>query len=515
MAVHGDRYSYDISTLGESKVKIPITCNKHGVFWQQLRRHLNGQGCPTCAKIERGLRYRLNDAEFERRARKVHGDRYDYSKVKYTLSENTVEIVCPEHGSFFQTANRHLGGSICPKCAAANRVLVNKYTQEEFVTKANAVHNNKYSYDQVVYESTTSKVSIGCPVHGLFDQTAGAHLSGQGCPDCGGRKQSNTEEFVKKAKAVHGDRYDYSKVDYVKAIKPVVITCRIHGDFPQSPNNHLNGAGCPKCTAMAIPDTETFVRRAQRKHGDRYDYSKTSYTGAHNRVTIGCHIHGDYEQVAADHLRGAGCHKCGIIEGAKKKSYTTEEFKQRARAVHGDRFDYSKSVYVDDKTPLTIICPKHGEFLQRPAAHIRSNGCRVCSASKGELLIAETLVAEGIKYIHEYRLPGTKYKYRYDFYIPEYNLLIEYHGVQHYKHTAFFGDKQSFRAILERDALKQSLALSMKYNFVAINYQRFIELPRAEFVSRLLEILRRAKAKVARSNASNPTMGSSIPIGTV
>ena len=185
----------------------------------------------------------MNTQEFIEKAKKIHGDKYDYSKVEYVNSHTKVCIICPEHGEFWQAPRHHLNGSGCPYCAGKIRL-----TTEEFIRRAKDIHGDRYDYSKVEYVNARTKVCIICPEHGEFRQTASEHLRGQGCPKCAQEKHnSNTEEFIRKAKDVHGDRYDYSKVEYVNAYTKVRIICPIHGDFEQNAHSHLNGRGCPKC----------------------------------------------------------------------------------------------------------------------------------------------------------------------------------------------------------------------------------------------------------------------------
>ena len=112
---------------------------------------------------------------------------------------------------------------------------------KEFIAKAKAVHGDKYDYSKVNYVNSFTKVTIICPKHGEFEQTPNLHLKSQGCPNCYGNKKMTIEEFIKRAKEVHGDKYDYSKVKYVNALTKVTIICPIHGEFEQTPAKHLLG----------------------------------------------------------------------------------------------------------------------------------------------------------------------------------------------------------------------------------------------------------------------------------
>ena len=182
------------------------------------------------------------------KAIKKHGNKYDYSKVEYTDSLTKVCIICPEHGEFWQTPQAHVRGNGCPKCANIKRGDAFRSNIDEFITRANEVHHGKYIYDRTSYVNSMTKVPILCLEHGTFWMTPMAHLNGQGCPKCAGNVRMTKEKFIEKARKVHGDRYDYSRVEYLNNATPVIIKCAEHGEFLQRPAVHFRGCGCPKCS---------------------------------------------------------------------------------------------------------------------------------------------------------------------------------------------------------------------------------------------------------------------------
>lgn len=189
----------------------------------------------------------LNEETFLKRAKEKHGNKYDYSKVEYVNVSTKVCIICPIHGEFWQTPHchtrkRHNG---CPLCA--NKKRNKTQTTEEWISKAKEIHGNKYDYSKVGYKNHTTRVCIICPEHGEFYQRPYDHLSYHECPKCNGKEVYNNNDFVVKAKLVHGDKYDYSKVEYINTSTKVCIICSEHGEFWQRPNKHLHGQGCPKC----------------------------------------------------------------------------------------------------------------------------------------------------------------------------------------------------------------------------------------------------------------------------
>ena len=202
-----------------------------------------------------------------------------------------------------------------------------KSNTQEFIQKAILVHGEgKYNYSKVVYDKCSVKVTIICHVHGEFNQTPNNQLKGQGCPKCGKTGKLTTDEFIKKAILVHGYLYIYSKIEYKRAHSRVIIICPIHGEFEQTPNNHLRGKGCPKCANNKISNSEEFTTKANKIHNKRYDYSKVEYSNAQSKIIIMCHIHGEFSQTANSHLAGHGCPKCS---GENTRKLNSIKFKDK------------------------------------------------------------------------------------------------------------------------------------------------------------------------------------------
>ena len=190
---------------------------------------------------------------------------------------------------------------------------------------------------------------------------------------------SKTQIFIEKARAKHGDRYDYSRVVYVHSKRKVIFSCGKHGVFEQTPCNHLNGKGCAKCSGKHTYSTKEWIQEAIAVHGDRYGYDRVVYVRSRDKVTISCGKHGDFEQIAGNHLQGQGCPKCGLEElAAKATQKAKDSFIEKARAIHGDRYDYTNVEYVNAKTKVSITCANHGDFEQIPNNHLEGNGCPSC-----------------------------------------------------------------------------------------------------------------------------------------
>jgi len=260
-----------------------------------------------------------------------------------------------------------------------------KKTKEQFIEEANKKHNFKYDYSLVEYTRSNVRVTVICPKHGEFLTFPTSHLSGTGCRLCVHESllQSN-EQFIEKARLVHGDLYDYSITDYKGRKHKVSIICQKHGEFTQDPNNHLSGKGCRKCandkTSIRCKSSkEEFVRKSKEVHGDFYDYSKADYKTSHSKVVITCPKHGDFSQKPSHHHSGIGCPFCGKEAAASKLMTGTEEFIEKSKKIHGNKYEYSKVNYKNSSTKVTISCREHGDFEITPQNHLLGSGCYPCS----------------------------------------------------------------------------------------------------------------------------------------
>ena len=362
--------------------------------------------------------------EFINEALIIHEDKYDYSKVDYKTAIIKVIIICKKHGEYEQTPNAHLSGSRCIKCYDDIRGQSTKSNKEEFIEKAIKIHGDSFDYSKVIYNNSKTKIIIICKKHGEFEQKPSNHLTGFGCIQCGFdntkiKQSKTTEEFIKESKIIHKDTYDYSKVEYNNSNTNVILICKIHGDFEQSPPNHLKGKGCKKCA--------------------------TIYTS-------------------------------GLIRG------TTEEFVEKAKLTHRDSFDYSKVEYISCNKTVKIICKKHGEFEQTPYNHLKSSlGCPTCVPRKYSMKAIKYLdfisKYNNIFIQHqcnngEHRIINTKYNA--DGYCKETNTIYEFHG------TIFHGDPRmcnpleynylgkNYGEIYENTLKREQLIKDLGYNLVVM-----------------------------------------------
>nr|DAW74776.1 MAG TPA: restriction enzyme [Ackermannviridae sp.] len=258
-----------------SKTKVCIICHEHGEFWQTPNEHKKGCGCPICGHIVTADSKRLSKEDFIKKANEIHKGKYNYDKVVYKGSKTNVYIICHEHGEFEQRPQDHIKGQGCPKCANEATSKRCRWSKEDFIKKAIEIHKGKYDYTNVEYKDSQTKVRIICPEHrhGEFWQTPAEHIRGKGCPKCGGSYAPTTEEWIASARKVHGDKYDYSKVNYVSNKTKVCIICpkHVHGEFWQLPSHHTQGVGCPTCNLSHL---ERSVMNYFDEHEIAYDYQK-------------------------------------------------------------------------------------------------------------------------------------------------------------------------------------------------------------------------------------------------
>ena len=259
-------------------------------------------------------------------------------------------------------------------------------------------------------------------------------------------KTVTTKDWIEKAKKIHGDKYDYSKVVYINNRTPVEIICKIHGPFKQIPYSHLAGKGCKECGKInkalnKTSNTDKWIEKAKKVHGDKYDYSKTKYVKSTEKLSIICKKHGEFIQRACDHLSGYGCPKCGYEKVSSDLSSSKENFVKKANNIYNNEYTYDNFVYVNNKTPSYVTCKKHGDFLVRPDNHLSGrNGCPHCTAeqSKWESEINSFLRDNNIEFIENDRNTLSN-KYELDLISKKHSIAIEYDGL--YWHSEKFRDK--------------------------------------------------------------------------
>lgn len=319
----------------------------------------------------------MNKSEFLIKSQEIYGSNvYDYSKVPLNIrSKEKITIECLKHNAVFQQQiGNHLQGKQgCPICQKSLRTKLKK-TQEQVINEFLAIHGDKYDYSKVIYKGALNPIEIICPIHGSFWQTASKHLCGNCCPKCRGKR--NTEEFIEEARQVHGDKYDYSISKYTKAADPIDIICPLHGKFTScTAISHLKGVGCPVCGHLRInvSEWEEVLKQYPNYILECDDPTRLNLS---TRIKITCKKHG----VVIDK-------KYGSVKNAKQdfcpeciRERLEEKFIKEASEAHKGFYDYSKVKYTNSTDKVEVICPKHGSFFVSPNNHVsKLSGCPRCA----------------------------------------------------------------------------------------------------------------------------------------
>lgn len=189
-------------------------------------------------------------------------------------------------------------------------------------------------------------------------------------------KPLSTKQFIRKAEAIHGFKYDYSQVSYVNNITSVTIICPIHGAFSQKPIYHVQRkSGCPTCYRDSRKYTEdVFLQRAHKQFGDRFSYG--SYLGFRAPIEVVCAEHGAFKTTPLNHLiQDGGCGQCRSKKLAKSRKDWIEQFNK----VHNNKYDYTKTLSIRSDEKLTVICPEHGLFFPTANNHLKGHSCPICA----------------------------------------------------------------------------------------------------------------------------------------
>lgn len=265
-AVHGDKYDYSFCEYRGNKEKVRIICPKHGEFTPTPNRHMRGDGCRACGYESLSQQNTKTTEHFIEQARKIHGDRFGYDKTEYRGRRFGVVITCKTHGDFEMPADSHLSGRGCQRCALESRSSIRSKPFDVFLTKARAMHGDRYIYVESTYTRSKDKVTIVCPDHGLFDQEAYAHTTGKKCPQCAIKDNAKAKiadwsraGFLALVDRVHGGKYSYDSAVYRGYKEKITVTCPVHGDFESWYYNHVNGCGCPLCALSYDQPFKVYV----------------------------------------------------------------------------------------------------------------------------------------------------------------------------------------------------------------------------------------------------------------
>jgi len=354
----------------------------------------------------------------------------------------------------------------------------------QFFEKAIKKHGYKYDYSKVEYKNAKENVIIIChraypwgEEHGEFIQTPDTHLQSRGCPKCSKVHRPSTSEWIKMAEWIHGKRYDYTKVVYKNNRTKICIICKEHGEFIQTPANHIKGKNCPKCSGHFM-DQNFFIEKSKGIHKDEndnplYDYSLVDYNESSTNVTIICPLHNyEFRKTPNKHLNGQGCPLCGNVSGGLKNRLSHNEFIKRA---FPHKYEYLTK-YITAKTKIHIKCKECGhKFWQEAFSHMSGTGCPSCNESILEKRVAKYLNQLDIKYIKQKKFEWLG-RQSLDFYLTNYKLAIECQGIQHFEPKEWFDRKRKFTDRVKDDTKKLNKCLSNNIEMIyVVDNEKYFE----------------------------------------
>lgn len=433
--------------------------------------------------------------DFINKCIKIHGENcYDYSLTQYVNFKKEIQIICKLHNRQFEQKPKY---HVIKKrgCSECIKLIHNVHlkTQEQFIEECVLKHNNKYKYDKVIYKNCRSMITIICKTHGEFEQIAKSHLDGRGCATCAREKTSvigerlTRDEFIKKAKIVHGEKYKYDKVTYTNNKTIVIIICKIHGEFEQKAGNHLLGRGCHDCACQVTCNNlcnlessyeSDFIKNSTLKFGDKYNFDLIKYVNATSKVTLKCKCGHIFDVAPEIHLKNKeSCSKCrGHVADCN-------EFIEKANSKHQNQYNYKKVIYKNLTTIVEIICNHHGSFFQTPSSHLRGSGCNKCNCtyySKAQLEwlnFASQQLFINIQHAEndgEHQINNSKYKA--DGYCKSFNIIFEFHGCYYHGCPTCHPNrdelneinKKSYTELYNKTQIKRNHCINEGYSYVQI-----------------------------------------------
>jgi hypothetical protein len=355
-----------------------------------------------------------------------------------------------------------------------------RLTKEEFIKNSIVKHGHKYDYSLVEYINDRTPVLIICPLHGEFSQIPNVHKR-SGCSECGLLKRSNSrrnevDNLISSFKSKHGDKYDYSNVQYIKMRDKVKIRCKKHDYlFFQTPEKHLHSktGGCNKCNSIGKGklSREEFISKSVSVHGVKYSYEKTLYKKSNSKVIIECEKHGFFEMTPNSHLMGHGCRKC-----AKNHKYTIEDLNSIFIDIYNDNLKFDFSEYKNIKSKIIVNCKNHSYFETTAELLINGYGCSSCGKiSLGEERISKYLLSNNIEYTKQKSFDDCLFvnKLQFDFFIPSKNICIEYDGKQHFEPIEYFGGLKSYNDQVKKDNIKNGFCENRNIKLIRIPYYKY------------------------------------------
>jgi len=390
----------------------------------------------------------------------IHGDKYDYSLAKYEGSKIHIAIKCKIHDFvFLQSPNIHLKGSGCPICGNIKKNIERKLSNDLFLKRVEKIHKNKYTYPDLSFDNTHSKINIKCDKHGIFKQKVCEHLNGKGCRKCFYERNSDLNIFIEKANIIYKNEFTYENFNYINSKTKPLIKCSKNHEFEITPNRHLTGKTlCKICKKNKYE--ENWIEKF--KILKKFEY--LSFSG--KNVEIKCLLCNDiFIRDCSKHLLLKNCPCCNPWQ------HNLKTFIKKSKSIHGDKFKYHKVEFNKISDKIILICDNNHEFKQNASNHLNGTGCPECNSKFG---IKEN------KWLNLHNIPNEyrQYKignYKVDGYDPNTKTIYEFNGdFWHGNPNLYNKDdinlvtKKTFGEMYERTIKREEKLKNMGYNLIKI-----------------------------------------------
>lgn len=312
----------------------------------------------------------MNKELFIKQSHIKHMNKFDYSLVNFINKDTKVTIICPQKHIFIQSPRKHLSGQGCPQCCINRKV-----THDEFIKRIKTIFGSQYDLSKLNFKNFQTKVTIGCQIHGFYDVNPNVLMRGGHCFKCA--LTYTSEEFIKLMYKNWGDEFDFSTVKYIDSNTPIEFKCKNGHILRRTPRNVSSSIKpvCDFCQNILIPiNFDDFKEKAKRVHNNKYNYDNVLYVNFSTKINITCFNHGLFSQTPRSHLSGHGCPTCS---GTKKINH--HEFINRISNEYKKIYDLNKCIYINAKTPVIIICNKHGGFSKFAQQIYKGDGCPKCT----------------------------------------------------------------------------------------------------------------------------------------
>lgn len=496
--IHGNNLDLSEYTYTRSIDSSKCICKVCGNVWYpRADVLLRGCGCRKCHDKKISDKKKMSYDEIMERIHQYHPN-IILDKENYINTKHRCKAKCEVCGYEW---NAIVGDLVfkhtnCPKCA--NQFHNKEEKMKNLWQRVNFV-NETLNYEIIDIELDNKNIYVHfiCPKHGKQIENLKWFLSGKGCKICLGEQNKllKGQKVLERVKQILGDKYDYSKFNYIDAYTKVTLICPHHGEFQKYVTDIWNGEGCYQCamerrlTQIKV-SKEEWVEKCKEVHKGKYDYSLVNFNKLGDEVEIICPVHGSYICSSKNHYYGYGiCPQCNL-----RKKLTQTDFIERSKKIHNNKYNYSKVEYIGYTTAVVIVCPEHGEYWQKPSDHLDGCGCPICRESHLEREIRTALELNSVDLIAQHKFDWLGQQ-SLDFYLPQYNIAIECQGSQHFIDTKLF--KDTVEGNKKRDKRKRTLCqennveliyyLNTKYN----EYVKDLDIPYFNTTDELINYIKK------------------------